>query len=201
MNCSVAGCSKLDSPQKSSYMSSTVRMLAAVLKAATVNQDQCCTAELASMSVGDFVDRGAWGLEVLLLLACWKLVYPKQVIILRGNHECTTCTHMYGFRSEVLAKYGQKAFQVGLHEPLPAVIKLSALLSSCVLGIGCYTHHGPAMRLWNVLEECCTCRASSRLARSSLVLYPWLLSLLDRRWYCMEVCILTTFPMALRPVC
>lgn len=62
--------------------------------------------------VGDFVDRGAWGLEVLTVLACWKLVYPAQVTILRGNHECTTCTHMYGFRGEVLAKYGPKDFKV-----------------------------------------------------------------------------------------
>ncbi|KAL3146432.1 hypothetical protein ABBQ32_003111 [Trebouxia sp. C0010 RCD-2024] len=60
---------------------------------------------------GDFVDRGAWGLEVLMVLACWKLVYPEQVVILRGNHECTTCTHMYGFRGEVLAKYGPKHFK------------------------------------------------------------------------------------------
>ncbi|DBA77455.1 hypothetical protein WJX77_000861 [Trebouxia sp. C0004] len=60
---------------------------------------------------GDFVDRGAWGLEVLILLACWKLAYPKHVTILRGNHECTTCTHMYGFRTEVLSKYGPKNFK------------------------------------------------------------------------------------------
>lgn len=60
---------------------------------------------------GDFVDRGAWGLEVLTLLACWKLAYPKHVTILRGNHECTTCTHMYGFRTEVLSKYGPKNFK------------------------------------------------------------------------------------------
>ena len=80
------------------------------------------------MSIGDFVDRGAWGLEVLVLLACWKLVHPKQVTILRGNHECTTCTHMYGFRSEVLAKYGPKAFQVQFHKPGPAVIWQSAWL-------------------------------------------------------------------------
>lgn len=67
---------------------------------------------ITCVHVGDFVDRGAWGLEVLIVLACWKLVYPSQVVILRGNHECTTCTHMYGFRGEVLAKYGPKHFKV-----------------------------------------------------------------------------------------
>lgn len=85
---------------------------------------------------GDFVDRGAWGLEVLILLACWKLAYPKEVMILRGNHECTTCTHMYGFRTEVLAKYGPKNFKdvfrtckkVFAALPLAAVIGGQALV-------------------------------------------------------------------------
>lgn len=71
-----------------------------------------CVNANALLISGDFVDRGAWGLEVLVVLACWKLVHPKHVIVLRGNHECTTCTHMYGFRAEVLAKYGPKAFKV-----------------------------------------------------------------------------------------
>ncbi len=73
----------------------------------------CMAHSSCNIPVGDFVDRGAWGLEVLILLACWKLAYPKHVTILRGNHECTTCTHMYGFRTEVLSKYGPKNFKVG----------------------------------------------------------------------------------------
>ncbi|KAK9867191.1 hypothetical protein WJX84_006772 [Apatococcus fuscideae] len=56
---------------------------------------------------GDFVDRGAWGLETLMLLACWKLALPKQVTLLRGNHETTTCTYMYGFRGEIFGKYSK----------------------------------------------------------------------------------------------
>eukprot|EP00891_Asterochloris_glomerata_P000772 jgi/Astpho2/772/gw1.00016.111.1_t len=54
---------------------------------------------------GDFVDRGAWGLETLLMLACWKMLLPGHFFLVRGNHECTTCTHMYGFRGELLAKF------------------------------------------------------------------------------------------------
>ena len=58
------------------------------------------------MCAGDFVDRGAWGLETLAVLAAWKLAAPGAVTLLRGNHESATCTAMYGFRAELVAKYG-----------------------------------------------------------------------------------------------
>jgi serine/threonine-protein phosphatase 5 len=58
---------------------------------------------------GDFVDRGAWGVETLALLCCWKLALPGSVYMLRGNHETATCTLMYGFKGELVAKYGRGA--------------------------------------------------------------------------------------------
>lgn len=54
---------------------------------------------------GDFVDRGAWGLETLTLFLAWKLVCPGFVTLLRGNHESFLCTRSYGFHGEVKAKY------------------------------------------------------------------------------------------------
>lgn len=32
---------------------------------------------------GDYVDRGAWGLEVVLLLAALKIAAPSRVVLLR----------------------------------------------------------------------------------------------------------------------
>lgn len=55
---------------------------------------------------GDFVDRGAWGLELLAVLAAWKLALPASVILLRGNHESVSCTKLYGFWQELQKKYG-----------------------------------------------------------------------------------------------
>lgn len=55
---------------------------------------------------GDFVDRGAWGLECLILLSAMKLAAPQHVTLLRGNHESSTCTQLYGFRTELIRKYG-----------------------------------------------------------------------------------------------
>lgn len=61
---------------------------------------------------GDMVDRGAWGLETLLIFCCWKILYPSYVLLLRGNHETATCAIMYGFKQEVEAKYGKVAGKV-----------------------------------------------------------------------------------------
>lgn len=36
---------------------------------------------------GDFVDRGDMGIEVLCLVICLKLAFPKTVFLTRGNHE------------------------------------------------------------------------------------------------------------------
>ncbi|KAF7124294.1 hypothetical protein RHSIM_Rhsim12G0012700 [Rhododendron simsii] len=55
---------------------------------------------------GDYVDRGAWGLETFLLLLAWKVAMPENVFLLRGNHESQYCTVKYGFKQEVLTKYG-----------------------------------------------------------------------------------------------
>ena len=64
-----------------------------------------CQAKVG-VHAGDFVDRGAWGLEVLIVLSAMKLAAPQHVSLLRGNHESSTCTQLYGFRTELIRKYG-----------------------------------------------------------------------------------------------
>lgn len=54
---------------------------------------------------GDFVDRGAWGVETVSLLFALKVALPKNVFLLRGNHETTYSTTTYGFREELRAKF------------------------------------------------------------------------------------------------
>lgn len=44
---------------------------------------------------GDCVDRGSWGVEVLVILYILKLWKPNCVHLLRGNHETTGCSTRY----------------------------------------------------------------------------------------------------------
>lgn len=55
--------------------------------------------------LGDFVDRGANGMEVLLLVLALKCLHPRHVTVLRGNHETAMMTRIYGFMRECLTRY------------------------------------------------------------------------------------------------
>lgn len=60
---------------------------------------------------GDFVDRGAWGVEVLLLLFAMKVQWPNRVYLLRGNHELYAQMVRYGFKKEAVAKYNEEIWE------------------------------------------------------------------------------------------
>lgn len=62
--------------------------------------------------LGDYVDRGSFSVEVVLLVYAIKLNYPKTVFLLRGNHECRQMTAFFNFRIEVLTKYDEETYNL-----------------------------------------------------------------------------------------
>ena len=62
--------------------------------------------------LGDYVDRGPYGIECMLLLGCLKLKYPSNVYLLRGNHECAAISRVYNFYDECKKRYSIKLWKI-----------------------------------------------------------------------------------------
>lgn len=46
------------------------------------------------------MDRGKQSLETICLLLAYKIKYPENFFLLRGNHECASINRIYGFYDE-----------------------------------------------------------------------------------------------------
>jgi protein phosphatase len=85
--------------------------------------------------LGDYIDRGLYGTEVIMLLFAMKLKYPQHIYMLRGNHETESLTRFYGFHREIVGKYSESVYR--------AVITAFSSLPLCaVVGGRVFCVHG-----------------------------------------------------------
>eukprot|EP00388_Colpodella_angusta_P010567 GDKJ01027468.1.p1 GENE.GDKJ01027468.1~~GDKJ01027468.1.p1 ORF type:complete len:303 (+),score=58.44 GDKJ01027468.1:49-957(+) len=61
--------------------------------------------------LGDYIDRGKQSLETICLMLAYKVKFPENFFLLRGNHECASINRIYGFYDECKRRYNVRLWK------------------------------------------------------------------------------------------
>ena len=106
--------------------------------------------ETSFLFLGDYVDRGEYSVEVIVLLLALLAKYPTGVHMLRGNHEFRDICAKYGFRDEILNLY-QSDTLFNKFLAVMDVLPIAAVVSNSIFCV----HGGlsPTLNTLNQIEE------------------------------------------------
>ncbi|CAG0901397.1 unnamed protein product [Darwinula stevensoni] len=69
--------------------------------------------------LGDYVDRGRNSVETICLMFAYKIKYPENLFVLRGNHECASISRVDGFYDECgFPSYDETPKEISRQAPL-----------------------------------------------------------------------------------
>jgi serine/threonine-protein phosphatase 5 len=80
-----------------------------------INDKESGTIRRSYIFNGDFVDRGSFSCEVILLYYALKVLFPTAFYLVRGNHETINMNKMYGFYDEAVTKYSETVYRMFMH--------------------------------------------------------------------------------------
>lgn len=104
--------------------------------------------------LGDYIDRGQYSIEVMILLLSLKCKFPNHINLLRGNHETKTVSKDYGFLNECIRKYDRQVYN--LFFDIFSVLPIAALIDDIVFCV-----HGGISPQLNYLEDFCKLKKPS----------------------------------------
>ncbi|KAK8863923.1 hypothetical protein M9Y10_011616 [Tritrichomonas musculus] len=96
--------------------------------------------------LGDYIDRGKFSSELIIFLYSLKILYPMNIFLLRGNHECDSMASVNGFKTECVKKFSKSVYE--------AIIKSFDYLSIAIeLNFRIFCVHGGISPLFKTIDE------------------------------------------------